>query len=96
MIHVKNTHRGKNFYQVVDGNLLAHGEAEAAKRPRRFVAAWPVMASSIFTRQVDYVVGEIERNGFEREICERDLFSENDIAVTVVAVESGGLLGPDG
>jgi hypothetical protein len=39
MIHVKNTHRGKNFYQVVDGNLLAHEEAEAAKRPRRFVAA---------------------------------------------------------
>jgi hypothetical protein len=54
------------------------------------------MASSIFTWQVDYVVGEIERNSFEREICERDLFSENDIAVAVVTGEGGGLLGPDG
>jgi hypothetical protein len=56
---------------------------------------WPVLAWSIFTGQVDDVVGEIKRDSFEREIGVRDFFAKDHVLVAVVTGEAGGLVGPN-
>lgn len=55
--------------------------------------AWD--GSSIFTGQVDDVVGEVELDGVEREIGVRDLFAKDHVSVAVVTGEGGGVIGPD-
>ena len=54
-----------------------------------------VSASSILTGQVDDVVGEIELDGFKREIGVRDLFAKDHVSVAVVTGEGSGFVGPD-
>ncbi len=57
---------------------------------------WPLFSWSILAGQVDDIVGEIELDGFEREIGVRDLFAKDHVAVAIVAGEGGGFVGPDG
>jgi hypothetical protein len=44
---------------------------------------------------MDYVVGEVERDGIEREIGVFDVFAEDGVAVSVTAGESGCVVGMD-
>ena len=41
----------------------------------------------MLARQVDHVIGEVERNLIERKICELDVLGVDDIVVAIVADE---------
>ena len=67
-----------------------------AERPRRGnIRTWPCFCPSIFTGQVNDVVGEVELRGVERKISVRDLFAKDHVSVAVVTGEGSGFVGPD-
>ena len=47
---------------------------------------------SIFAWQVDYIICEIKRDGFQRKIGVRDLFAEDNMPGAVVASEGGSFV----
>jgi hypothetical protein len=51
---------------------------------------------SVLAWQVDYPVGEIQRDFIQREVRVLDLLGEHDLAVAVVARESSGSVGTYG
>src|SRR5207244_12542687 len=53
------------------------------------------LVGSVFARQVNHVVGEIQRDLVKREIGEFDFLGVDDVAVAVVAGERCGVVGPD-
>ena len=58
-----------------------------ARTPGR-VYRWSVLAG-----QVDYVVGEVQRDFIQRKISVLDLFGEDDVAVAIIARKSSGSVG---
>ena len=67
------------------------GDARKKPAPARTPArAW---CWSVLARQVDHVVGEIQRDFIQREICVLDRLGEDDIVVAIVARKRGGSVG---
>jgi hypothetical protein len=52
-----------------------------------------VSRCSVLAWQVDYVVGKVQRDFIQREICVLDLLSEHDVAVAIVARERSASVG---
>ena len=73
--------------------MAVHPGREAT--PGKYPDVALFLASSIFTGQVDDVVGEVELDGVEREIGVRDLFAKDHVSVAVVTGEGSGFVGPD-
>ena len=53
----------------------------------------PPLPCSVFARQEDNVVSEVEGDLLQREVCIWNRFRENDIAVAILAREGGGVVG---
>jgi hypothetical protein len=53
----------------------------------------PPLPCSVFARQEDNVVSEVEGDLLQREVCIGNRFRANDIAVAVLTREGGGLVG---
>ena len=66
------------------------------KNPRQRGHQRGVSRCSVLARQVDYPVGEIQRNFIQWKIGMLDLLGEHDIAVAIVARKRGGLVGTYG
>ncbi len=45
---------------------------------------------------MDDIIGKVHLHGAEREVCVRDLFAQDHVAVAIVASEAGGFVGPYG
>ena len=75
------------------GKKVAGYPAEAT--PGQYPGRGLVFCPSIFTGQVDDVVGEVELCGVERKIGVRDLFAKDHVSIAVVTGERGGFVGLD-
>src|ERR1700678_2586881 len=78
--------------RLVRGSLT-RGEI---KIPRQRGCLARVSRRSVLARQVDYPVGEIQRDFIQRKIGVLNLFGEHDIAVAIVARERSGSVGTYG
>jgi hypothetical protein len=68
----------------------SQGKPASARTP---VRAYP---RSVLAWQVDYVVGEVQRDFIQREIGVLDLFGEHDVAIAVVVRKRSGSVGTYG
>src|ERR1700678_887010 len=69
------------------------GEIE---NPRQRGCLARVSRRSVLARQVDYPVGEIQRDFIQRKIGVLNLFGEHDVAVAIIAGERTGSVGTYG
>src|ERR1700733_1073352 len=77
------------------GASIAAGR-EVKRKPAPAKTPVRVSRCSVLAWQVDYVVGEVQRDFIQREICVLDFLSEHDVAVAIVARKRSASVGTYG
>ena len=100
MLRTRGTRPGSGSSLLVSGLSGKCDDCRRAvvktKNPRQRGRQRGLSAGSVLARQVDNVVGEIQRDFIQRKIRVLDLLGEHDVAVAIIAGERSGPVGAHG